>query len=286
MNPGGDTDSHVRRICSLVERELGQPIIITNMAGAGSSIAGRFVKDATPNGYTVLFNHVNIITTELMGIADFGFDDLKTAVIAIEDDSGILIVPSTSRFRTFQDVLDASRRQPMSVRVSTETGAYSHMQWMAIMASAQIQLHLLDVGPFAQVLAAQLAGMVDLSAVQYVAIRDYIISGEFRMLANVNRERSLFLPDVATCKEYGVDIDFPKTFGFWFPKDTPDEIVNRFNAGYARILNHPDFVNYCNNIAFVRAVNITGQDAINYWNNVRDIYFLLREHVTSVESRR
>jgi tripartite-type tricarboxylate transporter receptor subunit TctC len=266
-----------------MEKELGQPIVVTNMAGAGSSVASRAVKDAPPDGYTVLFNHINLLTVEVMGIADFGFEDLKTAAIVVEDNSGIFIVPSNSKYKTMQDIIDASKKSPKSVKVSTETGAFSHMQWLALQDATGIQLHLMDVGPFAQVLAALLSDTVDFAAVQYIGIKDYMLNGDFKALAAVGVKRFDAMPDLPTCKEMGIDIEFPKTFGFWFPKATPDAIVDKFNAAYAKVYQSKEYQDYCKNVSFVEGVNITGQDAVDYWRSIKNGYMSLKDKVTSVE---
>ena len=57
FNPGGDTDFMGRIYSKLLQEELGQPVVVVNMAGAGGTVEAQHVADAANDGYTFLFYH-------------------------------------------------------------------------------------------------------------------------------------------------------------------------------------------------------------------------------------
>ena len=75
---GGDTDLTARLISQFLEKELGVPVVVTNMVGASGTIATAYVKDEVPaDGYTVLYNHSNTLINYMTGLTDFTYTDFE-----------------------------------------------------------------------------------------------------------------------------------------------------------------------------------------------------------------
>ncbi|MBC3210493.1 tripartite tricarboxylate transporter substrate binding protein, partial [Pseudomonas sp. SWRI111] len=79
--PGGGTDVLFRLVAQYAEKHLGQTIVPTNMAGATSTVGSRFVKDAEPDGYTILGTHQVVATAEHTGVVDYGFSAFDPVVL-------------------------------------------------------------------------------------------------------------------------------------------------------------------------------------------------------------
>src|SRR5690606_5519844 len=77
-SPGGDTDFNARTMAKYFEQVTGGSMVITNMPGGGATIATSAVKDADPDGYTMLFGHTgHLVVTEVSGLADYGIEDFE-----------------------------------------------------------------------------------------------------------------------------------------------------------------------------------------------------------------
>ena len=72
--PGGATDIIFRLVSQEAEQHLGASIVPVNMAGAGATLGSRNVKDATPDGYTLLGSHDTIALSKLAGTVDYSYD--------------------------------------------------------------------------------------------------------------------------------------------------------------------------------------------------------------------
>ncbi|MFQ3621155.1 MAG: tripartite tricarboxylate transporter substrate-binding protein [Spirochaetales bacterium] len=76
-NPGGDTDFNARTYAKYLEKELGQPVVVVNVAGVGGTLGSRKVKDSPPDGYTVLFYHTAMIVNQITDMVPYGFEDFE-----------------------------------------------------------------------------------------------------------------------------------------------------------------------------------------------------------------
>src|SRR5690606_8551136 len=108
------------------EQVTGTGMVITNMPGGGATIATSAVRDADPDGYTMLFGHTgHLIVTEVSGLADYGIDDFEICCIPAIDQGAVFVARKDSGLTTAADV---AAREPGSVTFGTEFGGYSHLQ--------------------------------------------------------------------------------------------------------------------------------------------------------------
>ena len=238
---GGDTDTNARIMGKYLEKELGKAVVIVN-AGAASGTAGtKKVKDAPPDGYTVLFYHPGFPLHRIMGLTDFSYDDLAVANVALLDDTNVFAVSAESKYKTMKDVIDQSKANPKSVKFATEVGNFTHIHVLAVEEKAGIKLNVVDVGSAAAKTAALMGNQIDIIGTQYGLIKQYIDAGKFRVIGVLSDKRHPQMANVPTFKEQGIDVSFSKYFFFAFPKGTPKEIIEKFNAAVEKVSKNPDF---------------------------------------------
>jgi tripartite-type tricarboxylate transporter receptor subunit TctC len=233
--PGGDTDLNCRLVNKYLEKELGQPIIVVNVNGAGGSLGSRKVKDSDPDGYTVLFFHPSMFLNKMMGLVDYSFGEFENAGIAVMDNTNIFVVHASSPYQGIQDVIKAAKEKPGSIKFATETGAFTHLHVLAFEDTAKIKLNVVDVGSASQKIVALLGKQVDIIGINYGIIKDYVATGKFRVIGVLADKRNPLIPDVKTFKEQGVNIAFPKFFYYLFPKNTPAPVVKRFTEALKKV---------------------------------------------------
>ncbi|HCM28424.1 MAG TPA: tripartite tricarboxylate transporter substrate binding protein [Treponema sp.] len=238
--PGGDTDLNCRIMAKYLEKELGQPVIIVNVNGAGGSLGSRKVKDSAPDGYTALFFHPSMFLNKLMGLVDYSFVDFENAGIAVMDNTNIFVVNATSPYKNLNDYISAAKAKPGKVRFATETGGFTHLQILAFQDATGADLNVVDVGSAAQKIVALLGKQVDAIGISYGIIKDYVASGKFRVIGVMSDVRNPMIPTIPTFKEQGVNMSFPKFFYYLFPKGTPQDIVGRFSDAIAKVAANPD----------------------------------------------
>lgn len=241
-NPGGDTDLNCRIMAKYLEKELGQPLVIVNVAGAGGSLGTRKVKDSAPDGYTVLFFHPSMFLNTILGIVDYDFTAFENAGIGVLDNTNIFVVNAASPYKSIADVINACKAKPGSVKYATETGGLTHIQGLAFESEAGVKMNIVDVGTASQKIVALLGRQVDMIGISYGVIKDYVASGKFRVIGVFADERNPAFPTVPTFKEQGINLSFTKFFFYLFPKGTPHAIVSKFNAALSKVSTNKDLI--------------------------------------------
>ena len=130
FGPGGGTDTYARALKQVIEENdlLPQPLVIVNVPGAGATIGSRRVKNAEPDGYTLLLLHEAIVTAKYSGQADYGPEAFEP--IAGTGQQGMVIaVREDSPHRSLQDLLDAAKRtaakaaEPAVIAMTNQKGS-------------------------------------------------------------------------------------------------------------------------------------------------------------------
>lgn len=240
--PGGDTDLNCRIMGKYLEKELGQPIIVVNINGAGGSLGTRKVKDSAPDGYTALFFHPSMFLNKILGLVDYDFTAFENAGICVLDNTNIFVVNASSPYKNVTDVINACKAKPGSVKFATETGGLTHIQALAFESEAGIKMNIVDVGSASQKIVALLGKQVDMIGISYGIIKDYVASGKFRVIGVFADERNPAFPTVPTFKEQGVDLSFTKFFFYLFPKGTPQSVITKFDSALSKISTNKDLI--------------------------------------------
>lgn len=239
---GGDTDLTARLISQFLEKELGVPVVVTNMVGASGTIATAYVKDEVPaDGYTVLYNHSNTLINYMTGLTDFTYTDFEVAGTAVSTATSVWAVRADSPYKSIQDIVADAKARPGKVVFPVLTGATTHMQALEFEKATGTKLNVVDIGGSAEKLQAFLSKSIDLTTDEYGTIQEHIKAGTMIPLGVFAEERNPLFPNVPTFKEQGVDVSQIKIFFFSFPKGTPKEIVDTFSAAMDRAINSPEF---------------------------------------------
>src|SRR5262245_60610273 len=244
---GGSTDIAARIVASIAEKALGQPIVVVNRGGAGGQIGWTELARQRPDGYYIGFINLPATNTVIL-------DPERKAIFTEKDftpiinqvlDPGEIWARADSAYKTVQDLIDAAKKTPGTIRAAT-TGILSDDHLAILMTEeaapgARFRMVHLDGG------AAQfkeiMSGNIDVAFDNVGTIVPRVKSGEVRALAVMNHERSKFLPDVPTMKELGYPtVISSSTRGIAAPKGTPEPIVSKLRDVLKKAMEHPDHV--------------------------------------------
>ncbi|HUX13224.1 MAG TPA: tripartite tricarboxylate transporter substrate binding protein [Spirochaetia bacterium] len=282
---GGDTDLNSRILGKYLTKELGQPVVIVNVGGAGGTLGSRKVKDAAPDGNTVLFFHNGFLLNKLLGLANYGLESFKVSAIAVMDNNNAFVTSGTSKYNSMKDVVAALKAKPMSVSFATEVGSFTHLQVLSFEKAAGVKMNIVDVGGAAAKTAALLGDQIDLIGTQLGLVRDYLKKGDFRGLAVASAERSPAFPNVPTFKEQGYDVEFSKFYFYAFPKDTPDAIVNKFSAAVEKVVNDPAYQKEIDAALNATPTYMGPAKATAYIQNVDNEYNSFKDVILSAQKK-
>jgi tripartite-type tricarboxylate transporter receptor subunit TctC len=244
---GGSTDIAARIVASIAEKAMGQPIVIVNRGGAGGQIGWTELVRQRPDGYYIGFINLPATNTVIL-------DPERKAIFTEKDftpiinqvlDPGVIWVKADSPYKNVQDLLDAAKKSPGSLRAAT-TGILSDDHLAILMTEevapgAKFRLVHLDGG--AQQFKEIMAGNIDVAFDNVGSIVKRVQSGEVRALAVMDDARSKFLPDVPTMKELGFPtVISSSTRGIAGPKGMPAPLVAKLRDVLKKAMEDPDHV--------------------------------------------
>lgn len=246
-NAGGGIDTAARLIAKYMEAELGVSIVVSNVAGGAGSIAATQVRDAKPDGYTMLVCHEALLTNKISGTTDFDYDGLACAGIPFKVYTTCLL---SKQYKTFEELIAAAKAEPGKVKFGTELATNETAIAFMIEDQYDVQFTLIDAGAVSDQTAAMMGGHIDFMKAPVGLVKDYVASGDFNILGFFNEERNADYPDIPTMLELDVGYIVDKYFGCFFPKDTDPAIIAKFSAALERVCQNPDFLKDAANVQY------------------------------------
>lgn len=229
FSAGGATDTTFRKLGELASKQLGQPIIIENKAGAGATLApSTMAKNDAPDGYTIAAATAGLLRYPYMQKVDW--DPMKdfTWIAGLGGYSFGLAVNSDSPFKTIGDLIDYAKKNPGHLTIATAgAGTTMHLLAEALAGMAGVEITHVGYRGSAEAGTAVLGGhaMATLDAVG--TILPYSEAGKMRVLLSFDAQPSSWMPGVPTAKSLGYDLVYPAPYGLVGPKDMPPVVVDK-----------------------------------------------------------
>lgn len=241
--PGGDTDLNARTLAKYLTLELGESFVVTNMSGASGSIAYDHVKNANPDGTTMLFAHNAMLISNVAGVVQSNYTDYEVGGIGVQATTQVWSTLADAEYNTTEKIINKLKAEPGSLTFATLFGNFTHLEFLTFQREAGVELKSLDAGAgAADHLSALLGGHVDIISTPYNVVSDYVETGEVVILGNVSGERDPLIPDVPTFKEQGINLEFSKIYPFFFPKGTSSEIITTFTNALEKISQDEEYI--------------------------------------------
>jgi tripartite-type tricarboxylate transporter receptor subunit TctC len=228
--PGGAADTVARALGEPLSRALGQPVVIENRAGAGSSIAAENVARSAPDGYSVLIASPASISVNPAINPKLGYKPADLTPITKVSSSPLLIVvnPATG-ITSVKELVAAARKAPGSLNYGT-SGVGSAPHFGAALFAQVTGISMVHV-PFkggSPAVVSLVAGDTQVSFATPPSVLPMVKAGRLRALAVTSTERSSLMPEVPGMAEAGVpEFSIAFWYGMFVPAGTPPEIVRK-----------------------------------------------------------
>ncbi|WP_419204001.1 Bug family tripartite tricarboxylate transporter substrate binding protein [Bordetella trematum] len=240
---GGVTDTTARVFAEGLSKELGQPVVVENRAGAGGAIAASSVAKSRPDGYTLLVITNGMYAVNPLIYAQLPYDPNKDFdyVAMLANTPTILAVGPDSPHQTLTELVEAAKARPESLSFSTAGEGSDNYQVMRLLeqASGARLLHVpYKSGP--ESLTAMMSRQTDATAVSAVTAGGFIVANQIRPLAVTSSRRLAQQPQVPTAQEaLGRPIEGGSLSGIAAPAGTPEPVLERLNAAIAAVAAGP-----------------------------------------------
>lgn len=236
---GGGTDVLVRTLQPYLEKALDGTIVVINVPGSGSVGGSRRVVEAAPDGYTVLANHVTLLTAMALGKADFSYTDFALAATAVEIPL-VVVVPKSSDINNLDELMKRARDGKKPVIAGVNLGAVNHFSMLMLQSLGNgASFRFVQTGGGAATTAALLGDHIDVGVLAGSEALPIVKSGDVRVIAALGGSRVPYFKDVPTATEQGYDMQMGVEYYWFMPAGTPNDRVEKFGAALKSALEVP-----------------------------------------------
>ncbi len=240
---GGGTDIIARVVGQKLSELWGQPVVIDNRPGAGSTVGTTAAVKATPDGYTMVMSSISMAFDSAI-YKHLPYDPVKdlAPVSLVASQPNIMVVNASLPAKSIPELIALAKEKPGVINyASGGSGSGPHLAMELFKSMAGVNLTHVPYKGTALALNDVLSGEVQVMISVTVSAEPLLKSGRIRALAVTGDTRSANLPDVPTVAESGVPkYSFTTWYGIQVPAKTPPAIVERINADVAKVLQAPD----------------------------------------------
>jgi tripartite-type tricarboxylate transporter receptor subunit TctC len=240
--PGGAADFVARAIGESLSRAIGQPIVIENKAGAGSSIAADMVAKSAPDGYTLLIASPSSISVNpaLNPKLTYKASDLQPVTKLTASPLVIAANPATG-INSVQDLIARAKKDPGKLNYATSgNGSAPHLGAAHFSQVAGVQMQHIPFRGGAPAIQSVIAGDTQLTFGTPPSVLPMIQAGRLKGLAVSTLERTALFPDLPGMKEAGLpDYALDFWYGFFVPAGTPAPVVKKIFDATQEAMKQP-----------------------------------------------
>ena len=242
--PGGSADIAARLLTERIGAELKQPVVVDNKPGAGGRIAAELLKNAAPDGTTLLLTPIVVPVLAPLVFSRLAYNPTTdfAPVGQVANFQFAISVNAAHPAKNVQDLVAWYKANPALANYGTP-GAGSLPHFFGVMLASGAGIDLVHVpfnggGPLMNALVGnQVSAAIDTMVDQIELMR----SGKIRMLATSGATRSPLLPDVPTIVESGFKgVEGTSWFAIYAPAKTQPATIQQLNAALNKALAAPE----------------------------------------------
>jgi tripartite-type tricarboxylate transporter receptor subunit TctC len=240
---GGGNDSMGRLLSQKLSESLGKQFYVDNRGGANGMVGSEFVARAPKDGYTLLVNGANFVTTpSLYAKATYDpirqFEPISLTAIA----PNVLVVHPSVPARNVKELIALAKARPKQVNFAgSGSGSTPHLAGELFRTMTNTQMLHIPYRGTGPAITGLLSGEVETMFMPALAAVPLVTGGRVRAIAVTSRERLPALKELPTIAESGLKgYESSQWYGVLAPMGTPAEILGLLNVTIAKIMQSAD----------------------------------------------
>jgi tripartite-type tricarboxylate transporter receptor subunit TctC len=230
---GSGADITARVVGARMSEILGQPIVVENKTGAGSSIGADYVAHAANDGYTLFMATISQpINAAVTPRLNFDFVKDFSPIVLVSTIPNLLVVNPSLGVKTVQELIALGKAKPDSLSFgSSGVGTGTHLAAELFKVLTGVKMVHVPYAGSAQAITDLLAGRIQLVFTPASTVVQHVRAGKLVALATTEKKRAAIAPDVPTMGEAGLPgFDTGLWFGLLAPAGTPKAAIDKINA--------------------------------------------------------
>ena len=237
--PGGSTDVAGRIMAEKMRPLLGQPVIIENVGGAGGSIAVGRVARAAPDGYTIDIGQWDTHVGSIIYPLNYDLQKDFEPIGLISVNPQLMVGKKTLPANDLKGLVAWMKANPGKITFVNQNAA-AQVSGILLQQLTGTQVQFIPYRGAGPAMTDLISGQVDLLVVQGAVALPQVRGGTIKAIVNLSPNRSASMPDIPTSDEGGVPgLYMSGWFGFFAPKSTPKDIIDKINSAMVQVLADP-----------------------------------------------
>lgn len=230
--PGGDTDLVFRIVIDAVNSSGFKPTLQqVSISGQSGNKGAKEVKNAKPDGCTLLAIHESQITTFLAGRADFTWDAFAPVSLLTYTPS-VIGSHADVPYDDMKGLIEYAKKHPGEVKVGITTGSTSQFVNLLVEEATGTSFKYVPYEGTRDRLTALLTKTIDIGEMNILTAKQYIQEGSMKALGIATEKRDPLLPELKTMREQGIDMVYGLNRGVVAPKGTPADVIKHYAAAF------------------------------------------------------
>lgn len=283
---GGGWDLTIRTTAKVLKDAnlVSVPMPITNKPGGGGGVNLAYMQTKKASDTLLSVYSPPILLINLNGSSELGYKD-TTPIARLITDYGAFVVQKDSKYNTINDVIEALKKDPKSVKIAgnSSAGSMDHIQFLMVAKAAGVEdIKDIDYISFQDGTAtAQLLGEhVDLLSTGLGDVEQLLESGDLKALGQTaaNRVGEGVLAEIPTVKEQGIDVTFENWRGLFAAPEMPDYAVKYWRETLAKMVETPEWDEACKKNGWDKAY-LDSEEFTEFLGTVNEGYKSILEEI-------
>lgn len=239
---GAGPDLVARILAQRLTVALGQNVVVEQLPGAGGIVAAQTVKNARPDGYTLLFSTATYVAVEAFRPdVSFNLGRDFAPIGKIGDGPAILFANPSLGVKSLADLLRVAKERPGQINcASSGFGTQAHLGCEMLRQYGNVDIVHVPYNGIGPALVDTLSGRAQLLFGFMVSL-PYVSDGKLVALAVTGSERISTAPEIPTVAEAGLpQLEYTTWYGLHAPKGTTKAIIERLDDELVKVLAEPD----------------------------------------------
>lgn len=241
---GGPTDLVARGIAQGMTKALGQSVVVENTPGAGGTVAATRVKNAQPDGYTLLVHHIGMATAPALyrKLAYNPVTDFEPVALVVDTPMTLIARPDFPAKDLNEFIAYVKANKAKLNLANAGIGSASHLCGLLFQSAIQTEVTTVPFKGTADALNATIGKQVDFLCDQSTNTTQHINAGTVKAYAVTSKTRLASLPNLPTKDEAGLKgFEVGVWNGVYAPKGTPKPVIDKLAAAVQQAMKEPDF---------------------------------------------
>jgi tripartite-type tricarboxylate transporter receptor subunit TctC len=247
---GGSLDVTARLLAEQLRKQLGQAVVIENIAGASGHLGTQSVARAAPDGYTVLIHTSALAINPWLSTANYDAQRDLMIVTRPAETAYVVVVGAESGPKTFDELLAKLKASPGSPCSTYGVGSPPHLAMEMLKQSANVDILHVPYRGFGPSLPDLVSGQLACGMDSAPNVLPHVRTGRVRALAVTSGAPLANYPGVPTLASKYPGLEVSGWQGIFVPTGTPRPVVERLNAEFAKALADPEVARKLSDLGF------------------------------------